>query len=160
MDLTIEDLAHGLYRGHPPKTLYHYTSAEVLMSIAVSRAIWASDLRYMSDASELAYAEDVFSTALKQLSADSRRQDDQSQLIFSQLERWLSVRFVSGAMVFVACFTQHGNSLVNGVDIPRTGEESVWDSLRSHSLKTCTLQTSHLASAFMIRATKVSWLPK
>ncbi|HEY7170457.1 MAG TPA: DUF2971 domain-containing protein [Vicinamibacterales bacterium] len=39
----------------PPATLYHYTTADGLIGILQSRQIWATNVRFMNDTSELAY---------------------------------------------------------------------------------------------------------
>jgi hypothetical protein len=39
----------------PPSTLYHYTTADGLIGILQSRQIWATNVRFMNDTSELAY---------------------------------------------------------------------------------------------------------
>ena len=43
----------------PPKTLYHYTSQTGLLGILKDKEIWASDIRYLSDASEYEYSVDL-----------------------------------------------------------------------------------------------------
>jgi hypothetical protein len=36
-----------------PRELYHYTGLDGLVGIVTDRAIWATDARYLNDASEL-----------------------------------------------------------------------------------------------------------
>jgi len=43
-------------QGTPPRQLYHYTSTQGLYGILTSGSVWASDLGYLNDASELTYA--------------------------------------------------------------------------------------------------------
>jgi len=43
-------------QGMPPRQLYHYTSTQGLYGILTSGSVWASDLGYLNDASELTYA--------------------------------------------------------------------------------------------------------
>src|SRR5262249_9043057 len=39
----------------PPPFLYHYTTLHALRGIMDSQVLWATDIRYMNDASELTY---------------------------------------------------------------------------------------------------------
>jgi hypothetical protein len=41
------------------KTLYHYTSLEGLLGIIESKSIWATNVLYLNDASELNYSIDL-----------------------------------------------------------------------------------------------------
>jgi DUF2971 family protein len=43
----------------PPGTLYHYTSADGMVGILKSLALWMTDIRYMNDLSELQYGNDI-----------------------------------------------------------------------------------------------------
>jgi Protein of unknown function (DUF2971) len=47
-----------------PRELYHYTGLDGLVGIVTDRAIWATDARYLNDASELAYAADLIETVI------------------------------------------------------------------------------------------------
>jgi hypothetical protein len=53
-----------LARREPPRRLYHYTTLSGLLGITSSQSLWASDVRYMNDASELAYAAELISDAV------------------------------------------------------------------------------------------------
>jgi hypothetical protein len=58
---------HELWRqlqGDPPEILYHYTNAEGLVGIVSSGALWATDLRFVNDASELDHALESMLTAI------------------------------------------------------------------------------------------------
>jgi hypothetical protein len=56
-----------LPRSRPPRRLYHYTSEEGLLGILVSNRVWASDVRYANDTSELVYADQVVKDELERL---------------------------------------------------------------------------------------------
>ncbi len=43
-------------QGDPPEIIYHYTNAEGLVGIISSGALWATDLRFVNDATELDHA--------------------------------------------------------------------------------------------------------
>ena len=48
-----------------PEELFHYTSVEGLLGIVRDRSIWASNIFYLNDTSELNYAFDLFREALQ-----------------------------------------------------------------------------------------------
>ena len=48
----------------PPKHVYHYTSVGGMRGILGGAAFWASDIRYMNDATEEGYAWNVVRDAL------------------------------------------------------------------------------------------------
>jgi len=43
-------------QGNPPEIIYHYTNVEGLVGIISSGALWATDLRFVNDATELDHA--------------------------------------------------------------------------------------------------------
>ena len=43
-------------QGDAPAVLYHYTDVAGLIGICSSQSVWASNLRFMNDARELAHA--------------------------------------------------------------------------------------------------------
>jgi hypothetical protein len=47
--------AERLKRSEPPARLYHYTSTQGLLGIVQSNGIWATDVAYLNDSSELEY---------------------------------------------------------------------------------------------------------
>jgi hypothetical protein len=47
--------AHGVDSRPQPATLYHYTDARGLLGIVESRALWATDFRYLNHGEELLY---------------------------------------------------------------------------------------------------------
>jgi hypothetical protein len=49
----------------PPSRLYHYTSAEGLLGIIHSGEVWATNVLYLNDASELSHARDILESELK-----------------------------------------------------------------------------------------------
>ena len=49
----------------PPKYLYHYTTTTALLSILKDGAFWATDIRYMNDADELAYPKRLVEAAIE-----------------------------------------------------------------------------------------------
>jgi hypothetical protein len=45
--------------------LYHYTSADSLLGIAKSKALWASNVYFLNDSSEITHACDVLNDVLE-----------------------------------------------------------------------------------------------
>jgi hypothetical protein len=62
----------------PPATLYHYTTADGLIGILQSRQIWATNVRFMNDTSELGYGirmvRDIFDDVRRQAADLGARQ--------------------------------------------------------------------------------------
>ncbi len=56
----------------PPQRLHHYTTLNGLLGITASHSLWASDVRYMNDASELSYAADFVAEIVTKTVARSR----------------------------------------------------------------------------------------
>lgn len=48
----------------PKQTLYHYTSTDGLKGILSNKSFWMTDVRYMNDAKELSYAEDIIANEI------------------------------------------------------------------------------------------------
>lgn len=49
---------------YPPEVIYHYTSTDALLSILESRRMWATDLLYTNDPTDLTHGEGVVNRAL------------------------------------------------------------------------------------------------
>jgi hypothetical protein len=101
-------LLTDLYDEKPTRTLYHYTSLHGLQGIVESRSMWATEIRYLSDAKELVQTLEIFLSAIRiryQTSDATKRE------LFQQLETWLRDRLVSGHLVFFSSFTEEGNLL-------------------------------------------------
>lgn len=102
---TIERIAGELYAASPADILFHYTSLSAMQSIVESQSIWATDVRYFSDASELTYLMQALHRGI-----DERTEHNQSEIL-RQFHRWLSDRLPQGNMVFAASFSVQGNLL-------------------------------------------------
>jgi len=89
----------------PPSILYHYTSAEGLLGILQTRELWATNVLYLNDASELSDAREVFRSEL-----------DSAQLGLGGITEILSKRIPFYSMDipiehFVASFCEDGDLL-------------------------------------------------
>ena len=103
----IEVLTRDLYADLPQSTLYHYTTFSGLLGIVRSRALWASDVRYMNDSAELRHTADL-------IGAEVRERIDGGQAnsgLLSQFADWVAHRITNGHMLFGASFRSHGNLL-------------------------------------------------
>src|SRR5262245_24599401 len=75
---------------HPPATLYHYTTADGLLGIFQSRQLWATNVRFMNDTSELAYAFDLIRSVFGELAHGiSRRRNPKMLRALESSERAL-----------------------------------------------------------------------
>lgn len=103
----IELLTRELYADIPQGTLYHYTTFSGLLGIVKSRALWASDIRYMNDSAELRHTADL-------IAAEVRERIDSGHAnsgLLSLFLDWVAHRITNGRMLFGASFRSHGNLL-------------------------------------------------
>ncbi len=105
--MTIEEIKSDLFTDKPATTLYHYTSLDGLRGIIDSGAIWASEIRYVNDASEM---QNMASILLFETNRRISKGTDNYKIL-EQFGRWLSNRLTDGHMLFVASFTENGNLL-------------------------------------------------
>ena len=103
----LTSIARNLYSEKPDDLLYHYTGYQALLGISSSFELWATDIHYFNDSSELAYAVDIFCSVL---ASDEIRLVHQTELL-QQLHQWLKQRLADGHMIFVVCFSEDGNLL-------------------------------------------------
>ncbi|WP_395628094.1 DUF2971 domain-containing protein [Sphingorhabdus sp.] len=73
----IEDVADRLTKNFSdtqterPRLFYHYTSVEALYSILSKGAIWASDIAFLNDSSELSYASDLITSVTNEFEKEA-----------------------------------------------------------------------------------------
>ncbi|WP_310600136.1 DUF2971 domain-containing protein [Desulfobulbus sp.] len=103
----IEVLTRELYADTPQGTLYHYTTFSGLLGIVNSRALWASDIRYMNDSAELRHTANLIAAEVRER-IDSGHADSGLLSLFVD---WVSHRITNGRMLFGASFRSHGNLL-------------------------------------------------
>lgn len=103
----IERLTGALYADTPQGVLYHYTTFTGLLGIVRSRALWASDIRYMNDSAELRHTSDL-------IQAEVRERIDgghPNPHLLTQFVDWVSHRITNGHLLFGASFRSQGNLL-------------------------------------------------
>lgn len=103
----LTDITRELYADNPTETIYHYTSFKGVLGIVNDRAIWAGDIRYMNDASELKHCVDLIKHAI----ADRLKSSPLSAPILQAFIVWLSQRMTNGHMLFGISFRANGNLL-------------------------------------------------
>lgn len=115
----IEILSRDLYADIPRSTLYHYTTFTGLLGIVRSRALWASDVRYMNDSAELRHTADLINVEVREQINGGHAHAN----LLSQFADWVTHRITSGYMLFGASFRSHGNLLSQwrGYSLPGKG---------------------------------------
>jgi hypothetical protein len=94
--------------GGPPRRLHHYTTLNGLKGITSTSSLWASDVRYMNDASELAYAVDLIAELVRGRLAEV---EDQVLREVLPTRHGFANAFEFGARPFVACFCEEEDLL-------------------------------------------------
>jgi hypothetical protein len=103
----LSQLTQQLFNRPPQSTLYHYTTLSGLLGIVRSQVLWASDVRYMNDASELHHALGLLTAEINHRIANN----DVHTPLLQHLVAWLEHRFNQGHMLFAASFRASGNLL-------------------------------------------------
>lgn len=114
----IQDITSQLYADAPQERLYHYTSFNGLLGIVESRALWATDIRYMNDSAELKHTGDLIRTEVtRRIGAGHARPD-----LLNQFLDWVTHRITNGHMLFAASFRANGNLLSQWRGYSRLGK--------------------------------------
>jgi len=92
----------------PPRRLYHYTTLSGLLGITSSHSLWASDVRYMNDASELSYAVELISEVVTETLS---KVDNEVLRPALPGRPGFANAFEYGARRFVACFCEEEDLL-------------------------------------------------
>ncbi len=117
-NLMIQNITAKLYSDIPQERLYHYTSFTGLLGIVASRALWASDIRYMNDSAELRHTADLIRTEIsRRIGAGHPRPD-----LLNQFLDWVTHRITNGHMLFASSFRSNGNLLSQWRGYSRLGK--------------------------------------
>jgi hypothetical protein len=100
-------LVHEVYSHKPQQTLFHYTSLAGVLGIVREGALFATEIRYMSDASELSVA----ASLLQRFARERLESTTLDPEILTQFKSWVEESFVDGAHLFVTCFSEQGDLL-------------------------------------------------
>jgi len=114
----IHDITAKLYSDIPRERLYHYTNFTGLLGIVDSRALWASDIRYMNDSAELKHTADLIRSEITlRIDAGHPRPD-----LLNQFLDWVTHRITNGHMLFASSFRSNGNLLSQWRGYSRIGK--------------------------------------
>lgn len=92
----------------PPQFLFHYTNAKGLLGILDSGRLWATNYRFLNDASEIAYAMALFEAIVQERLSQAR-----SEVVTEFLQRTLRTANAFDGMFdcYVACFCEKDDLL-------------------------------------------------
>jgi len=101
-----------------PETLVHYTTAAGLLGILTKKSIWATDLRFLNDATELSFARETVNTKLearKRAEVAIYTREDEARACSEFFDLFLEGSRASQSFcdygVYVACFCREGDLL-------------------------------------------------
>ncbi|AWN73451.1 DUF2971 domain-containing protein [Legionella anisa] len=104
--MDIKQIKNEIYKEQPQTTLYHYTSLGPFTKIIETKSLWATDINYFSDTSELIYFRDLCLARVREI-----KSSNPSDLIIEQLEDWITQHFNRGHGIYIVCFSAKGNLL-------------------------------------------------
>ena len=62
--MSINKLKKSLYEKNPTENLYHYTTLTGLQGILSTRSLWATEIRYFSDFSEMTHTQKLLASEI------------------------------------------------------------------------------------------------
>jgi hypothetical protein len=98
----------------PPSTLYHYTTADGLIGMLQSRQIWATNVRFMNDTSELAYGIRLVRAVFEKIGARVIRGRARNTLLYEIVRAGVSEMLDDAernTIHYAASFCTNGNLL-------------------------------------------------
>ncbi|MFQ5948420.1 MAG: DUF2971 domain-containing protein [Acidimicrobiia bacterium] len=96
-------------QGDTPDLLYHYTDVAGLIGICSSRSLWATNLRFMNDAKELAHSRKLMLDVLAEAKAQVRLP---AQLeVIEEIERMTSAQWAGYPDFYSVSFCANGDLL-------------------------------------------------
>jgi hypothetical protein len=98
----------------PPLTLYHYTTADGLIGMLQSRQIWATNVRFMNDTSELAYGVRLVRAVFEKIGARAIRGSARNILLYEIVRAGVSEMLDDAernTIHYAASFCTNGNLL-------------------------------------------------
>ena len=93
---------------NPDKTLYHYSSLDGLLGIVRTKSLWASNIYYFNDASEITYASDILKKVILELKVNG---DEHLGHFLDDFSNWLDTFRHTIHQFFVFSLTEEGNLL-------------------------------------------------
>lgn len=114
----IKNITSKLYSDIPQERLYHYTNFTGILGIVDSRALWASDIRYMNDSAELNHTADLIRMEITHRIGSGHKRPD----LLNQFFDWVTHRITNGHMLFASSFRSNGNLLSQWRGYSRLGK--------------------------------------
>ena len=115
MLLQLKTLVDSLYAAPQIHSLFHYTSYDAMLSIVSTGTLWASDIYYLNDSTELSGSLDVFLTAANAEGLSKNFTEDLQRKLIAWFERGglLSTdgSIYSESPIYVASFAESGDAL-------------------------------------------------
>jgi hypothetical protein len=96
-------------QGDAPEMLYHYTDVAGLVGILSSASLWATNLRFMNDAEELAHSWRLMLEVLRE--AKSRAESPAQFELIEEIERAAQSEWVGYPDLYATSFTENGDLL-------------------------------------------------
>jgi hypothetical protein len=96
-------------QGEAPEMLYHYTDVAGLVGILSSTSLWATNLRFMNDAAELAHSWGLMREVLRE--AKSRAGSAAQVELIEEIERAAQSEWVGYPDLYAVSFTENGDLL-------------------------------------------------
>lgn len=88
--------------------LFHYTNISGMIGIVESKKLWATNLNYMNDASELRHGLKLFHQIIDE---KTRMADELEKIFLSNLKQWSKNIDQNPHHIFAICLTRQGNLL-------------------------------------------------
>jgi hypothetical protein len=109
-----------------PRPLWHYTTASGLEGILSSRSLWASDVQYMNDASELSYAEGLIADEVRNVFKAAT--DSRLEPFLSSFPTFANIFDYGGSGLSAPVFVKRKTFYPSGVDMRQVGRaiHSAW----------------------------------
>ena len=98
-----------LTSGQPPETIFHYTTAAGLLGIVKSNRLWASDLLYMNDSTEVEYGRQLIIQVAAETAAEAKC--PMAQMLCKSIDTVLYPIGITEGGFYAACFCEEGDLL-------------------------------------------------
>jgi Protein of unknown function (DUF2971) len=108
--IPIEEAFLGrLSRSQPPETIFHYTTAAGVLGIVKSNRLWASDVLYMNDSTEVEYGRQLIIEVAAAVGGEAK--SPMAQTLCKSIDTVLYPIGMIGGGFYAACFCEEGDLL-------------------------------------------------
>jgi hypothetical protein len=98
-----------LTRGQPPDMVFHYTTAAGLLGIVKGNRLWASDVLYMNDATEVEYGRQLIVQVAESVATEAK--SEMGRTLCKSIDTVLYPVGLVGGGFYAACFCEDGDLL-------------------------------------------------